>query len=193
MAKTTKRPGTKKTRAARTESRDKRQPVSVAIVNRICDEIAMGATLTEICARTGMPPVHQFYRAVNQTSALRSRLARAREDAAERMADEIRAIADDTSEDWTLRTRPNGQVVPALNDEHVRRSQLRIQTRQWLLSKMMPARFGDRVETQLSGPGGGPVLVEASISARMLASLDQLRARLPSPEPTTIDGETDKE
>ena len=74
----------------------------------------------------------------------------------------------------------------------IRRSQLRIATRQWLLSRMQPERWGDRVQQTITGAAGGPVQVENSISARLLASLDQLRARLPSPEPTTIDGEIKK-
>jgi len=164
----------------RAKSKGKAPQVTVQLVNKVCDEIAQGVTLTEICARPGMPAIHQFYKAVNRSSSLRSRLACAREDAAERLADELKAIADEGHNDYMERTRPNGQKVEVLNDEHVRRSDLRIRTRQWLLSKMMPDRWGDRVQTQLTGAGGGPVQVEHSLSASMLANLARLRERLPA-------------
>jgi hypothetical protein len=48
------------------------------------------------------------------------------------------------------RTRKNGSVEAVLNREHVARSELRINTRKWLLSKMLPKKFGDRVEHALS-------------------------------------------
>lgn len=165
---------------ATVKRKGKAAPVSAQLVNKICDEIARGVTLTEICSRPGMPPVHQFYKAVNSSSVLRSRLACAREDAAELLADELRAIADDQSGDWTERVRPNGTTVRALDDEHVRRSDLRIRTRQWLLSKMLPDRWGDRVQTQVTGAGGGPVQVEHSLSSSMIANLAKLRERLPA-------------
>jgi hypothetical protein len=132
-----------------------------------------------------MPAVHAFYSAINRNSILRSSLARAREAAAELMADEITAIADAKGDDYIDRIRPNGKVVRALDDEHVRRSDLRIRTRQWLLSKMLPDRWGDRVQAQLTGSNGGPIQVEHSLSTSMLANLARLRERLPAALPAT--------
>jgi hypothetical protein len=48
------------------------------------------------------------------------------------MADELVDIADDGG------------------DEGVQRSRLRIDTRKWVLSKMKPKRYGDKVEHDLS-------------------------------------------
>ena len=162
------------------KSKGKRGQVSIDLVNKVCDEIAQGVTLTEICRRPGMPDIQAVNRAINRSSVLRDRLARARATAAEVMADEIAEIADDGSNDYLERTYRDGRVEVKLNDEHVRRSQLRIQTRQWLLSKLLPDRYGDRVQTQLTGAGGGPVQVEHSLSASMLANLARLRERLPA-------------
>lgn len=92
------------------------------------------------------------------------------------MADEIIDLADDGTNDYVERQGRNGVFV-ALAEEHVRRSQLRIDARKWLLSKLLPARFGDRVEH--TGVGGGAIQVEHGMSAKMLESLTALRARLP--------------
>ena len=141
MTKTTQRSVTTKTAVVRIKGRNKRRRVSAALVNKICDEIAKGITLTEICARPGMPSVSLFYKVVNQSSSLRERLARARVDAAELLADELLAIADNGSNDTMTRVK-GGQKVEVLNNENVRRAEIRIATRQWLLAKMAPARWG---------------------------------------------------
>jgi hypothetical protein len=49
------------------------------------------------------------------------------------------------------RARKDGSVEAALDREHVARSELRINTRKWLLSKMLPKKFGDRIEHEHKG------------------------------------------
>lgn len=86
-------------------------------------------------------------------------------------------IAEDGTNDYVEKQGRNGTFV-ALAEEHVRRSQLRIDTRKWLLQKLLPARFGDRVEH--TGAGGGAIQHEHGMSAKMLESLSALRLRLPA-------------
>jgi len=43
------------------------------------------------------------------------------------------------------------------NGEAARRSQIRIDARKWILSKLAPKRFGDKVQTEITGANGGPV------------------------------------
>jgi hypothetical protein len=76
--------------------------------------------------------------------------ARARELCYEHWADEIIDVADDGSNDWMERTRRDGSVETVLDREHVSRSELRINARKWLLSKLLPKKFGDRVEHALT-------------------------------------------
>jgi hypothetical protein len=44
-----------------------------------------------------------------------------------------------------------------LNGEHIQRSRVRIDTRKWMLSKMLPKVYGDKTEVAVTGPHGGPV------------------------------------
>jgi hypothetical protein len=39
----------------------------------------------------------------------------------------------------------------------VDRSRLMVDTRKWLLSKMFPKKYGDKIDATLSGPDGGPI------------------------------------
>ena len=59
----------------------------------------------------------------------------------ERYAEEIIEIADDAKNDWMER-----EGFKTLNQEHIQRSRVRIDTRKWLMAKLMPKKYGDRVE-----------------------------------------------
>lgn len=57
-------------------------------------------------------------------------------------ADELADIADDGTNDWVeVATKDGSKVV--LDREHVSRSELRISTRKWLLSKLVRPIYGD--------------------------------------------------
>jgi hypothetical protein len=43
------------------------------------------------------------------------------------------------------------------NGEHIQRSRVRIDTRKWLLSKMLPKVYGDKTEVAVTGADRGPV------------------------------------
>lgn len=82
--------------------------------------------------------------------------ARAKEVQSEHMAEEILAIADDGQNDWMER---NGAESAgwAVNGEHIQRSRLRVDSRKWLMSKLAPKKYGDRVTQEMTGAGGGPI------------------------------------
>src|SRR5205807_4698531 len=59
----------------------------------------------------------------------------------EKRADELLEIADDSSADWI--DTDDGHRL--LNSVHVNRARLMIDTRKWLLSKMLPKIYGDHL------------------------------------------------
>ncbi len=87
------------------------------------------------------------------------------------MAEDLLEIADDGTNDWMERTNANGDVTSVTaNGEAIQRSKLRVDTRKWLLSKMIPEKYGDRVLTELTGKDGGPIKV-ADVSTTEAARL----------------------
>jgi len=71
----------------------------------------------------------------------------------EALAEEILEIADDGIND-TYETEDGKEKV---NQDVINRSRLRVDTRKWLMSKLAPKKFGERVEQFISGPDGGPI------------------------------------
>lgn len=87
------------------------------------------------------------------------------------MADEVFDISDDGTNDWTTRQLPNGTLTPVLDTEHVARSRLRFDARRWYLSKLAPKRYGDRLTQEITGPDGGPIVIDDTARASKLASI----------------------
>ena len=121
-----------------------------ALAEEICERIANGETLNQICRDEHMPERRTVVDwALNDRDGFSARYARARDAQLEHWADEIVEISDDGSNDWIERETKSGRVITVLNDEAVQRSRLRADNRKWLLSKLKPERYGDKLE--LSG------------------------------------------
>jgi transposase-like protein len=124
---------------------------SEKLADEICRLIAEGVSLSDVCRREGMPvrqTVHDWV--INNRDGFGDRYARARELQADRFAEELLEIADDTSHDVVER---NGELV--VDHEHIQRSKLRVDTRKWLMARMAPRKWGDKVV--LAGDAESPL------------------------------------
>jgi len=77
--------------------------------------------------------------------------AHAKEQSTISMAEEIVDIADDGRNDWMEVEKAKGFKVTLLDREHVERSKLRIDSRKWLLSKIVPKKYGDKLDMTTNG------------------------------------------
>src|SRR5580704_6429358 len=65
-------------------------------------------------------------------------------------ADELLEIADNGSNDWIEVETKAGRIIRLFDHEHARRSEIRIRTRQWLMSRFAPRVFGERLQLDAS-------------------------------------------
>jgi hypothetical protein len=100
----------------------------------------------------------------------RDQYACARENQQDHCADENIEIADDACKHWIERKRRDGTVEIVLNREHVERSKLRVQARQWHMSKLAPKKYGERVGVEHSGT----ISHEHELSVRMDNAIKRL-------------------
>ena len=104
-------------------------------------------SLRTICAtHENFPDVASFYRWLQAFPELREQYARAKEDQLQALEDEMRDIADESANDYMMT-----KYGPKLDKEAVMRSKLRIETRQWLMGKLRPKKYGDKVQVENSG------------------------------------------
>ena len=130
---------------------------SEELADRICERIADGESVRNICLDDDMPNKATVFRWLGKHEAFRDQYARAREAQSEHLADELLDIADDGSNDWMERRNADGEVIGyVVNGEAIQRSRLRADTRKWLLGKLQPKKYGDSVK--ISGDPEAPLV-----------------------------------
>ena len=141
---------------------------SQELADAIFSEIGEGRGLSDICRDAGMPNRTTVYRWLAQDEAFRRQYAVACEMRAEHMGDQILGIADDGEAEDTQRDR------------------LRIDARKWLMSKLAPKKYGEKIVNEHSGPDGTdiPLKVTTDIDrAKALAAMiAKTRASAPAAE-----------
>lgn len=97
-----------------------------------------------------MPGRTTVNRWLRENTEFRDQYARAREEQAEHLLDEILLIADDATNDFMTITK--GDVSYEVeNKEWTSRSKLRVDTRKWAMSKLAPKKYGDRLDLTSGG------------------------------------------
>jgi hypothetical protein len=111
----------------------------------ICERLGLGESLREICRDEAMPDKSTVMRWLARHHEFRDQYACAREAQADYYAEEIIEIADDGSNDWMERKRGE-ETIEVENHEVIGRSRLRVDTRKWLMARMAPKKYGDKLD-----------------------------------------------
>lgn len=122
-----------------------------AMGDEICDRLANGESLNRICKDPHIADRRNVIRWILATDnklydVFRHNYAQARECQYQCMADDIIDIADNGSNDYMEREDPDNPGY-AVNGEALGRSRLRVDTRKWFMSKVLP-KFKDKPEEE---------------------------------------------
>lgn len=145
---------------------------SEKLAQEICRHIADCVSLRTIAAMEGMPTAATImsWLADGSKPEFLEQYARAREAQADKMAEDILAIADEectmvrADKHGTKDDDGAGNTAVVFDATAVARNKLRVDARRWLASKMAPKKYGDKVQTELSGPGGGAIAVQSTVT-----------------------------
>src|SRR5215208_3417574 len=125
---------------------------SAEVVTSVCHRLAERESLRSICAADDMPNKATVLRWLKLHPEFQDAYATARQLQTELMAEEILEIADDVTGDTILT-----EQGPRPNAEWIARSKLRVDARKWLMSKLAPKKYGDRLTAEHTGKDGGPI------------------------------------
>ena len=128
--------------------------------DEICERLAGGESLTAICKDEKIPSFRTVFTWLADRPDFLQQYARARETQAERMAEEILSIADDSSSDVATRYNEKGDPYEVTDHDHINRCRLRVDSRKWLLSKMIPKKYGDATLLKHADPDGNILKVQ---------------------------------
>ena len=117
-------------------------------VDEILSLVAMnerGGILKDVIEERGLD-APSFYRLLLRDPDIRQMYEEARQIQMEVMADEIKQIADDGTNDTY--TDDKGHV--RVDNDVVQRSKVRIDTRKWVMARLHHKRFGDRIQQDVN-------------------------------------------
>ncbi len=123
------------------------------IASLICEKVATHSVgLKRLCAMYDELPdpttVNLWRYKYNEFSLL---YAKAKQVQADLLAEECIDIADDSTNDWVESLTDEEQGIGwKLNSDHVSRCRLRIDTRKWLASKLLPKQYGEKQQTDVT-------------------------------------------
>lgn len=114
--------------------------------DKICSELAEGKSLRHICLQEGMPEARtvHYWLLDKDKEDFFQQYARARDIQAENMFDEILAISDESRTDIV-----GGDDKS--DNARVQAHRLRVDSRKWYLSKVLPKKFGDKLDMTTNG------------------------------------------
>lgn len=114
------------------------------VADAICDRLADGESLNFICKTEGFPPESTVRGwVVDNREGFAAKYTRSRDIGLDVIAEEVLAIADDSSNDRTIRRDEKGKEYEVVDHDHINRSRLRFDARRWYLSKLAPKRYGE--------------------------------------------------
>ena len=121
------------------------------LADEICSRVIEGQTIQEIGSSPGMPHWTTIWKWVARHPEFCEMWLIAKRAQMLREAESILEIADDGRNDWMQRRVDDGTFEPIVDKDNIQRSRVRIDARKWLLAKMMPSIFGERVAIEHSG------------------------------------------
>lgn len=103
----------------------------------ICERVADGKSVREVCSEAGMPDRMTFNRWRKLKPELEEQYALCRIDREDAIFDDIQWIAD--------------------YEKDPRRAKVMIEAREWKLARMNGKKYGNRIQQEHTGEGGGPL------------------------------------
>jgi len=117
---------------------------SEELADEICLRLSYGEGLVKICRDEHIPARSTVILWLLKNKTFSDKYAQAREAQADFLLEELLDIADATEGDMLL--DKDGNPTGKVNHENINRSRLRVDTRKWVITKLAPKKYGDRVE-----------------------------------------------
>jgi len=108
--------------------------------NKIIESIESGESLRKSCELVEVNR-RDFYNWIDEDEDRKNQYARATKDRHDKIFEEILQIADDGSND----TYTDDEGRERTDHDVIARSRLRVDSRKWMLGKMNPKKYGDRI------------------------------------------------
>lgn|SRR3990167_1750905 len=134
---------------------------SPELADAICERLGQGESMRSVSRDDAMPSMATLFKWLRVHPQFLEQYTRAKEESADAMAEDILEIADNEVEQPLivdgLPMQVDGQLVMVKDNVSVQHAKLRVDTRKWLMAKMKPKRYGEKVTNEHTGANGGPI------------------------------------
>ena len=120
------------------------------LADRICELLADGQSMRKVCENEWAPAKSVVFRWLRTIPEFADQYAKAKEEAADSMVDDMQDIADDARNDWMTNNDPDNPGFRFMG-ENVNRSRLRVDTRKWIAARLKAKKYGDKIQQEHSG------------------------------------------
>jgi hypothetical protein len=125
-------------------------PITHEQFSAVCDLMEQSTLgIQHLCKQVGISK-RSFFEFKKTSDDYENQYTRSKNTQLDNIADEIIDIADDGSNDFMTIVKGN-QEYEIQNKEWVNRSRLRVDSRKWLLSKLNPKKYGDKLDLTTDG------------------------------------------
>ena len=117
------------------------------LIDELCERLSKGEPMAQICRDDHMPAVPTINKWRLEDPDINSRVAQARDEGFDAIAQDCLNIADDNGKD----TRITDKGVEVTDHDVIQRAKLRVETRLKLLACWDPKRYGNKVDLTSNG------------------------------------------
>lgn len=113
------------------------------LADTICARLSEGESLRSVCKDENMPSRQTVFNWMRTHKGFLDQYARAKQESADAMAEDILTIAEVTVEMVQENPEVAGPIVQA--------QRLHVDAKKWLMSKMKPKKYGDQIDITSKG------------------------------------------
>lgn len=129
------------------------------IAEKVCAMLADGVSLRTVCLSDDMPAKTTVFKWLREHEEFANQYAHAKEQSTVAQFEDMLSIADEDPlepliDKEGLPVIVDGVVVRAATKTSIDHARLRIDTRKWALAKMLPKKYGDRIQQDVTMPEG---------------------------------------
>lgn len=117
---------------------------SKELAEKICEELAQGKSMRTVCKGDDMPAMSTVFKWLREIKEFSEQYARAKEESTDAMSEDVLFISDES-----LLEAVNAD--PKAANAVVQAMRLRVDTRKWIMSKMKPKKYADKVDVTSGG------------------------------------------
>lgn len=133
------------------------------LADKICEELALGKSMRTVTEPEDMPAMSSVFKWLRENKQFSEQYEIAKQESADAMAEELLYISDTPVMGEIKTIKANGDIE-IKQDEMLGHRRLQVDSRKWLMSKMKPKKYGDKIDVTSGGEKIAPVPILGGIT-----------------------------